>query len=99
MPFYKRVTSIDPLSTTKVVALLGVLWAFLAWLLDGIALTVFLSGQAAALADMPSPFSVGALVSGVIGGFLGGAISGFLGCLVYNFLAKKVGGIKVELNE
>lgn len=99
MHLYKQVTSIDPLSTTKVVALLGVLWAFLAWLLDGIALSVFLSGQTAGLAELPSPFSIGALVSGVIGGFLGGAISGYLGCLVYNFLAKKVGGIKVELSE
>lgn len=99
MPFYRQVTSIDPISTTKVVALLGVLWAFLAWLLDGIALTVFLSGQAEGLTELPTPFSIGALVSGVIGGFLGGAISGFLGCLVYNFLAKKVGGIKVALSE
>ncbi len=99
MPSYKEVTFIDPLSTTKIVALLGVLWAILAWVLDGIALTVFLTGQTESLTELPTPFGIGALVSGIIGGFLGGAISGYLGCLVYNLLTKKLGGIKVEVKE
>lgn len=96
----KEITRLEPLSLTKITAILGILWAALAWLLDGIALSIFMGGeQTQALADLPSPFALSALVTGIIGGFLGGAISGYLGAIVYNFIAKKIGGVRVDMLE
>jgi len=93
----KEILSIDPLSTTKIGALLGVLWAVLGWLLNSIVIITFLAGQN--IADLPDPFSFTALISGILGGFIGGALSGYLGCLVYNLIARKIGGIKILLQE
>ncbi len=97
MQTQKEITSIDPLSTTKVVALLGVLWALLGWILNSIVIAGFLVGED--LGELPPAFSMSSLLAGVLGGFIGGALSGYLGAIVYNFLARKIGGIKVGLKE
>ena len=93
----KEILSIDPLSTTKIAALLGVLWALLGWILNGVVIAVFLTGED--LGDLPPAFAVSTFISSVLGGFIGGALSGFLGCHVYNFVAQRIGGIKVMLRE
>lgn len=97
MQSQKEIIAVDPLSATKIGALLGILWAVLGWLLNSIVIVAFLSGGD--VTDLPDPFSVSALISGILGGFIGGALSGYLGCFVYNFIARKIGGIKVSLRE
>ncbi|HLC76405.1 MAG TPA: hypothetical protein VJB82_04805 [Candidatus Peribacterales bacterium] len=93
----KEILGIDALSATKIGALLGILWAILGWLLNSIVIVAFLAGEE--MTNLPAPFSVSALISGILGGFIGGALSGYLGCLVYNFIARKIGGIKVLIRE
>jgi hypothetical protein len=95
----QEITSIDPITTAKVAALLGILWAVLGWLFSGIVISLLLQGAAVeGLEEIPNAFSIGGLVSGIIGGFVGGALSGYLGSLVYNLLAKRIGGIRVEIS-
>ena len=94
----KEVTYIDPVSAAKITALLGILWAVLGWLFSGIVITLLVQG-AGAFPDVPPAFSLGGLLSGVIGGFIGGGLSGYLGSLVYNVLARKFGGIILELQD
>lgn len=93
----KEVTFIDPVSTAKVAALLGILWAVLGWLFSGIVISILVQSSPGELADIPPSFSVGGLVSGMVGGFIGGALSGYLGSHFYNMLAPRIGGIKIQL--
>jgi hypothetical protein len=95
----KELRFIDPVSTAKITALLGVLWALLEWLFGGIALSILIRSTAENLGDLPPAFSISGLLSGIIGGVIGGAITGYLGSYVYNFLADKVGGVLVSLEE
>ena len=95
----KEVVSIEPLPTAKIGALLGILWALLGWLFNGIILLMIAKSAEQGLSDLPPPFSFGGLVSSIIGGFIGGGISGYLGCLVYNLLAKRIGGIKATVRD
>lgn len=94
----KVLTYIEPLSTAKIAALLGILWALLGWAMSGIVISLLTQGGGD-VTDLPPSFSLGGLLSSIIGGFLGGAISGYLGSHVYNFFAKKVGGIRAEVAE
>lgn len=91
-------TYIEPLSTAKIAALLGILWATLGWAMSGIVISLLAQGGGD-VADLPPSFSLGGLLSSIIGGFLGGAVSGYLGSHVYNLLAKRVGGIRAEVSE
>ena len=96
----KVLTHIDPLSTTKIAALLGILWAVLGWFMSSIVIALVMQGSTPEeLANIPPIFSLGGLVSGIIGGFVGGGVSGYLGSLVYNLLAGRIGGIKVTMEE
>lgn len=95
----KEVTRIDPVSTAKIAAILGILWAVLGWLFSGVVITLLLQGASEQAGSLPPGFSPGALLSGVIGGVIGGALSGYLGSLVYNWLAGKIGGIRIEVRE
>jgi hypothetical protein len=95
-----EITRIDPLSTTKVAAILGVLWALLGWIFSGFVILMLLqSSTELAPEGTPSAFSIGGLVSGVIGGCIGGALSGYLGSHVYNVIAQKIGGISVDMRD
>ena len=95
----KEVTFIDPISTAKIAALLGILWAILGWLFSGIVISILVQSSPGAFADIPPSFSVGGLVSGIVGGFIGGALSGYLGSYVYNLLSPRIGGIRVEIKD
>ncbi|HLD07726.1 MAG TPA: hypothetical protein VJB60_01550 [Candidatus Peribacterales bacterium] len=97
MQTQKEILSIDPLSATKATALLGILWALLGWFLNSLVIKLFLDEATAG--DLPPAFSIEALFSGVLGGFIGGALSGCLGCFVYNLIARKIGGIKMQIRE
>lgn len=92
----KEILRIDPLSTAKIAALLGILWAVLGWLFSGVVISLIVQGNTE-LGELPPSFTMGGLLSGVVGGFIGGGVSGYLGSLFYNWLAPKVGGIKVKL--
>lgn len=95
----KILTHIDPLTATKVAAVLGVLWALLGWFMNSLVI-VFLSQSAPeGLGELPAAFSLGGLLSGIIGGFIGGTISGYFGALVYNLLARKTGGVRIALED
>ena len=95
----KEVVSIEPLSTAKIGALLGILWAMLGWFFNGLILITITRSAEQVLPDLPSPFSFAGLLSGIIGGFIGGGISGYLGCTVYNLLAKRIGGIRATVKD
>ncbi len=95
----KVLTHIDPLSATKATALLGTLWALLGWFMNSLVITFLLQGSPDGVSDLPPAFSLGGLLSGIVGGFIGGAISGYLGCLVYNLLAKKTGGVWIQVED
>lgn len=100
MESMKVLLRIDPLSATRVVALLGVLWALLGWFMNSLVIVIFrLQGSLDGVGELPPAFSLGGLLSGVVGGLIGGAISGYLGCLVYNALASRVGGVRLELKD
>jgi hypothetical protein len=94
----KVLTYLDPLSVAKVAALLGILWAILGWAMGGIVISLLAQGGQD-VSDLPPGFSLGGLLSSMIGGFIGGALSGYLGSHAYNFLARKVGGIRAEVME
>ena len=93
----REITFIHSGSVAKIGALLGILWAFLGWLFSGIVILVILKSSAEAITDAPAAFSISGLISGMIGGFIGGGLSGYLGSLVYNFIAKRFGGIQLEI--
>jgi hypothetical protein len=95
----KVLSRIDPLSATKIFSLLGILWAFLGWLMNGLVILYLAKTTPEEAAMLPAAFSFSGLLTGIVGGFLGGVISGYLGSLVYNLLAKKTGGVWVELDE
>ncbi|MEK7137859.1 MAG: hypothetical protein AAB853_06300 [Patescibacteria group bacterium] len=94
----KVLTSIDPISTAKIAAILGVLWAVLGWAMSSVVISL-IQGSSTELSDLPPSFSLGSLLSGIVGGFIGGGLSGYLGGLVYNFLARHIGGIKAVVDE
>ena len=58
---------------------------------------VIVQSSAEAITDAPPAFSITGLISNMIGGFIGGGLSGYLGSLVYNYIAKKFGGIQLEM--
>jgi hypothetical protein len=100
IPPMKIISRIDPLSTMKIATLLGILWSVLGWLFSGIVISLLMIGAPQeVLAEMPKSFSLGGLASGIIGGVIGGAASGYLGSLVYNELAKRIGGIKIYIQD
>lgn len=94
----KVLTSIDPISTAKIAAILGVLWAVLGWAMSSVVISL-IQGSSAELSDLPPSFSLGSLLSGIVGGFIGGGLSGYLGSIVYNLLARHIGGIKAIVDE
>lgn len=87
----KEIQHIDTLSTAKVAAVLGVLWAVLGWIFSGIILSIAPANPDVTV-QMPTAFSIAALLSGVIGGAVGGGLSGFLGSYVYNLVIPRLGG-------
>jgi|SRR3989338_11175899 len=95
----KVLSRIDPLSATKVAALLGVLWALLGWFMNSLVIVFLVQGTSEGVGELPPAFSLGGLLSGIVGGFIGGAISGYFGALVYNLLASKTGGVRFQLEE
>lgn len=99
MRIVKVVTHIDPRSTAKIAALLGILWAVLGWLMSSIVISLVIRTTTQEFADLPPIFSIGGLVSGIVGGFIGGGLSGYLGSMVYNALAERIGGIRVVIDE
>jgi hypothetical protein len=96
----KEIVRIDPVSTAKVAALLGILWAILGWLFSGIVISLLLQGDPAAFGEVPPQgFSIGGLLAGVVGGFFGGGVSGYFGSLFYNWLARKIGGVMIGIRD
>ena len=96
----KVLIRIDPYSTAKVAAILGILWSVLGWFFSGLMIKILTIGAPPeALADTQAIFSLGGLMSGIIGGVIGGAVSGLLGSMVYNSIAKRSGGIKMDIVE
>jgi hypothetical protein len=87
----KEVKYIDPISTMKVGALLGILWAVLAWLFQGIIISMMPADQMELQGEIQA-FSLVILLSEVLGSVLGGALSGYLGSLFYNFIVTRMGG-------
>lgn len=97
MQSYKQITFIDPLPVAKIAAMLGAVWAVLGWLLNGIVIATMLSGEQ--IADLPPAFSISGLFSGLLGGVIGSALAGLFGAIAYNLLAKRIGGIRLEVRE
>ena len=92
----KELLSVDPISSAKVMAVLGVAWSILGWIFSGIAMSIIVRTSPIPFPDAPAAFSMGGLLGGIVIGAIGGIITGYVGAWVYNKAAAKLGGVKME---
>jgi len=97
----KEIKSIDPGSVAKVAGLFGVIWGLLVGiflLILGTTATRFMGRFFMGFETLfPLVIGVAAIIALPILYGITGFIAGYIVSYVYNFVAKKVGGVKIDL--
>ncbi len=86
----KEIKKVDVLSLAKVVGLIYAMFGLLA------ALLLTIAGGMSGMMGVALPTSYGIILIPVFYG-ISGFIAGAFGGMVYNFVAKKIGGIKINI--
>lgn len=95
----KTLTKIDPMSAAKLAAIAGVIWGLIvgALILTGISIAPYL-GRFYMAYQTQLPMTGSAIIITLpIAYGVTGFISAYIGAMLYNFVAKQIGGVKVDL--
>jgi len=95
----KTLKAIDPMSVAKVAAVLGIIWGLVVGIgiFVGLGIEQYMGRFYTGFGTLMPMVGMAVLIALPIGYGIAGFICGFIGALVYNFVAKQIGGIKVDL--